>query len=171
MQIKGGNKVTTVRPRNVVRLLNAPLELATTKIGAENSERAPLARQDSRLPAKEPRKDSPPAAREAWSGGGQTGRTDRTLDQSPKSSDGHRTNGRSGIPLPEVTPPNCQAAPRGWDPKGEGCWRGRGRKVSRARAMGRRRQGGRRTTARGLLPSVVRSCPKHQGLSRSEGRG
>lgn len=68
-KLRGGNKVTTVRPRDVVRLLKAPLELGSTKIGAEDSERAPLASQDSRLLAKEPRKDSPPAARRAWGGG------------------------------------------------------------------------------------------------------
>lgn len=50
IQIKEGeNKVTTVRPRNVVRLLKAPLELDRTKIGAEDSERALLPSQDSSL--------------------------------------------------------------------------------------------------------------------------
>jgi hypothetical protein len=78
-KLRGGNKVTTVRPRDVVRLLKAPLELGSTKIGAEDSERAPLASQDSRLLAKEPRKDSPPAARRAWwgRGGRPAGRTGR----------------------------------------------------------------------------------------------
>lgn len=46
---EGENKVTTVRPRNVVRLLKAPLELDRTKIGAEDSERALLPSQDSSL--------------------------------------------------------------------------------------------------------------------------
>lgn len=44
------------------------MESDTTKVGAEDSERALLASQGPSLRAKEPRKDSPPAAPEAWTG-------------------------------------------------------------------------------------------------------
>lgn len=44
------------------------MQFGTTKIGAEDSERALLASQGPSLRAKEPRKDSPPAAPEAWTG-------------------------------------------------------------------------------------------------------
>lgn len=52
--------------------------------------------------------------------GGQIGRTDRELRQSPKRKNRQGTNGCSGMPRAEVTPPNCQAAHCGRGPKARG---------------------------------------------------
>lgn len=166
------NKVTILRPRNGARQARAPLEFGTTKIGAEDSECALLASQGPSLRAKEPRKDSPPAAPEAW-----TGWPDRQGRQGAKPITEKKEWARDQWVLrnarAEVTPPNCQAAHCGRGPKarGRGGPGGGGKKVPGARDWGRRRRGRQRPTAQGVVLAAVRPNPRYRGPSRPKRKG
>lgn len=132
------NKVTILRPRNGVRQARAPLEFGTTKIGAEDSGRALLASQGLSLRAKEPRKDSPPAAPEAWTGWpdrqGRQGAKPITEKKEWARDQWVLRNAPSGSHAPKLS---SGALWQGPESQGEGRAGGRGKESPRSQRLGK----------------------------------